>query len=426
MRDTPIIYPHHITLPQDLRKILNTIESHGYRAYIIGGCVRDSLLGITPKDWDIATNAHPDVVCALFMHDKNLKLIRTGSKYGTIGVCVGKTCYEITTFRSDGIYKDARHPGCVQFVADLAQDIARRDFSINALAYSECDGVLDYVNGVCDLHHRHLVCVGDPQIRFSEDALRILRAVRFRATLDFEIDSQTKDTLLGLSDLITTLPCERVRLELDKILVGAYAGKVLREFAQLFAQLFAHFANQPRESYARLSSTFLDNAQHIDRLDSLLPIRYAWILSGFDKEMGATLIENLHFSNTHKKQILALLTLLSLTPPHDDVAILKLLARFGAQCVCDALGIWTLRYGDLGTLPQRVRTLAKNACYELKTMQISGDTLKALDKNIDGKIIGKILQQLLDEVIEQKLPNMREPLINRATKIFTQLRKSHK
>lgn len=419
MHNTPRIYPHHITLPQNLRGILSRLESRGYLAYIIGGCVRDSLLGIAPKDWDIATDAHPEAICEIFANDNRATLIRTGSKYGTIGVCVHKVCYEITTFRNDGIYRDARRPERVEFVSDLAIDITRRDFSINALAYHPKQGVLDYVGGVEDLYQKRIVCVGDARRRFSEDALRILRAMRFRATLGFGLDSRARDALLELAHLLSTLPTERIRLELDKILMGAYASIVLREFAQVFAQLFAQLAHQPQKSHARFTPMLLERAQHIDRLDSL-PARYAWILGGFGEEMRATLVQNLCFSNAHKRQILSLLALLSLAPPRDDTQILTLLSDFGTQCVETALGLWALRYGELEGLAERVEYLARNACYELKSLQISGEEIKKLDKNIEGKRIGEILKELLDEVIAQKLPNMREPLINRAQNLLTQ------
>lgn len=418
MRATPRIYPHHIALPQNLTEILSTIQSHGYRAYIVGGCVRDSLLGIAPKDWDIATSALPQAICEIFAHDTRIKFIHTGSKYGTIGVCIEGVCYEITTFRSDGIYCDARRPDGVEFVRDLAQDLVRRDFSINALAYNPQQGVLDYVDGIKDLQHKRIMCVGDAHSRFSEDSLRILRAMRFGATLGFSIDSQTKDALLELSNLITTLPIERIRLELDKTLLGAYVGGVLEEFAGIFAHLFAHLACQS----ANLSPTLCKIAAHIDTLDSHLPIRYAWLLGGFDEAMRASLMENLRFSNAHKREICSLLALLSLTPPRDDSEILNLLARFGAQSVCEVLNLWELRYGDLGDLREHVCDLAQNACYELKTLQISGDTIKALKPNIKGKCVGKILQALLTEVIAQKLLNTRESLTKRAkTLIDTQV-----
>lgn len=421
MRHTPIIYPYHIAMPHNLCEILDTIQSHGYRAYIIGGCVRDSLLGITPKDWDIATDAYPSAICEIFAHDMRYSLIHTGSKYGTIGVCIDKLCYEVTTFRRDGVYNDTRHPHRVQFVADLAQDVARRDFSINALAYSQQEGVVDYVDGMRDLHRKHIVCVGEPRARFGEDALRILRAIRFRASLGFEIDSRTRDTLLELCHLITTLPIERVRLELDAILLGKYAGQVLREFAEVFARLFAW----RERAYASLIPILCERAQHIDMLDSHLHIRYAWILSGFDEERRHTIIEYLHFSNAHKRQLLSLLSLLSYALPRDDTEILTLLSSFGAQCVGDVLGIWEAQYGDLGALPQRVRYLIHNACYELKDLRIDGTMIKTLyhqsyGTECDGKLVGVILRELLGSVIAQELPNTRAALINQAQKLFTQ------
>lgn len=417
MSNTPIIYPYHIILPQDLREILQCLQACGYRAYVIGGCVRDSLLGVSPKDWDIATNAHPNTICEIFAHKPNLKLIHTGAKYGTIGVCINATCYEITTFRGDGIYLDSRHPNCVQFVEYLCEDVMRRDFSINALAYSESEGVLDYVNGVQDLNNKRLVCVGEAHIRFEEDSLRILRAVRFRATLGFILDSHTKDALLSLYPNITTLPVERIRLELDKTLMGTYACASFQEYIEVFAYLFAHLA---RDSYVHLSSMLLENIVHIHFLDSL-ELRYVWLLHTLPHNTRTTIIENLRFSKNQKNHIFSLFSLLSHTLPNDDRAILRLLSRFGAQNVYDALELWKLVYGDLGTLPKQVHTLAKHACYEIKNLKINGKIIKTLADIHEGKTIGIVLQTLLDEVIEQKLTNTTHSLIQRTQELLHQI-----
>lgn len=417
MSNTPIIYPYHITLPQDLREILQCLQACGYRAYVIGGCVRDSLLGVSPKDWDIATNAHPNTICEIFAHKPNLKLIHTGAKYGTIGVCINATCYEITTFRGDGIYLDSRHPNCVQFVEHLCEDVMRRDFSINALAYSESEGVLDYVNGVQDLNHKKLVCVGEAHIRFGEDSLRILRAVRFRATLGFALDSHTKDALLSLYPHIATLPVERIRLELDKTLMGAYVGASFQEYIEVFAYLFAHLA---RDSYAHFGSALLESVAHIHLLDSL-ELRYVWLLHTLPHDIRTAIIENLRFSNNQKTHIFSLFALLSHALPNNDSAILRLLSHFGAQNVCDALELWTLLYGDLGMLPKQVHTLAKHGCYEIKSLNINGEIIKTRADIHEGKTIGIVLQTLLDEVIDQKLTNTTHSLIQRAQELLHQL-----
>lgn len=417
MSNTPIMYPYYITLPQDLREILQCLQSCGYRAYVIGGCVRDSLLGLSPKDWDITTNAHPNTICEIFAHKPNLKLIHQGAKYGTIGVCINATCYEITTFRGDGIYLDSRHPSCVQFVKHLCEDVMRRDFSINALAYSESEGVLDYVNGVQDLNNKRLVCVGEAHIRFREDSLRILRAVRFRATLGFMLDSHTKRALSSLYQHIAILPVERIRLELDKILMGGYVGASFQEYIEVFAYLFAHLA---RDSYVHFSSALLESVVHIHLLDSL-ELRYVWLLHTLPQDTRTAIIENLRFSNSQKNHIFSLFTLLSHTLPNDDSAILRLLSRFGTQNVCDALGLWKLMYGDLDTLPKRVHTLAKHACYEIKSLKINGEIIKTFADIHEGKTIGIVLQMLLDEVIEQKLINTTDSLIQRTKELLRQI-----
>ena len=178
-----------ISIPAGAKKIISLLQSNGYEAYVVGGCVRDSLLGLTPKDWDICTSATPEEV----KHCLSNRTIDTGLKHGTITVVADDGNYEVTTYRVDGGYSDNRHPDEVRFVTSLTEDLARRDFTINAMAYNDTEGLVDKFGGVTDLEHKLISCVGNPDDRFAEDALRILRAMRFASTYGFSIQQQTAE-----------------------------------------------------------------------------------------------------------------------------------------------------------------------------------------------------------------------------------------
>lgn len=197
-----------LKLPEDVKYIINVLNKNNFEAYVVGGCVRDSILKRSINDWDITTNAKPDEVVKLF--DKTIK---TGIQHGTVTVVLNNENYEVTTYRLDGNYVDGRHPEEIHFVSSLKEDLARRDFTINALAYNEESGLQDYYRGVEDLQNKIIRAVGDPLKRFDEDALRMLRAIRFSAQLDFEIEENTFNAIKELSYSINRISIERIREE---------------------------------------------------------------------------------------------------------------------------------------------------------------------------------------------------------------------
>lgn len=210
-----------INIPDNAKKILSVLHEAGFEAYVVGGCVRDALLGRTPEDWDITTNALPMETKALFK-----RTIDTGIEHGTVTIMMGKEGYEVTTYRIDGKYEDNRHPKDVTFTKSLKEDMRRRDFTINAMAYNDEEGLIDNFNGIDDLNNRIIRCVGNPMERFSEDALRIMRAVRFSAQLDYEIEEETKAAITELSDTLKKISAERVQTELVKLLVSPHPEKI--------------------------------------------------------------------------------------------------------------------------------------------------------------------------------------------------------
>ncbi len=212
----------HIHMPQNANRIITTLEDAGFEAYIVGGCVRDSILGRTPGDWDITTSATPEQVKGLFR-----RTIDTGIQHGTVTVMFGTEGYEVTTYRLDGKYSDHRRPDKVEFTASLEEDLKRRDFTINAMAYSHNKGLIDLFGGQEDLDNKLIKAVGDAQTRFDEDALRILRAIRFAGQLDCTIERDTKAAMVAKAYTLEKISAERIRVELDKLLVSAHPEKLI-------------------------------------------------------------------------------------------------------------------------------------------------------------------------------------------------------
>lgn len=222
-----------IKLPDEVEYIISTLEENGHSAHAVGGCVRDSLLGVDPKDWDICTSALPEQTLKLFERHTTLK---TGLKHGTVAVLISRKPFEITTYRVDGMYTDNRRPDRVEFVKNLKEDLSRRDFTINAMAYNPMDGLTDFFGGVEDLRAKLVRCVGNTRQRFNEDALRIIRALRFASVLSFTIEDGTAAAIHTSAELLKNIATERVAAELDKLIAGDNAATVLREYAQIMAE----------------------------------------------------------------------------------------------------------------------------------------------------------------------------------------------
>ena len=210
-----------LQIPEKVKTIIARLNIHGYEAYAVGGCVRDALLGREPKDWDITTSAKPDEVKAIFQ-----RTIDTGIQHGTVTVMLEKEGFEVTTYRIDGEYEDSRHPESVEFTSNLLEDLKRRDFTINAMAYNEEEGVIDAFSGMQDLEQGIIRCVGNPIERFEEDALRMLRAIRFSGQLGFVIEEETKKAIQKKAETIANISAERIREELDKLLVSPHPEKI--------------------------------------------------------------------------------------------------------------------------------------------------------------------------------------------------------
>lgn len=222
-----------IQIPDSVQFIIHTIEEAGFEAYAVGGCVRDSILGREPDDWDITTSAKPEDVKRLFRHT-----VDTGIQHGTVTVLVKRECFEVTTYRIDGEYEDSRHPKEVNFTPLLSEDLRRRDFTINAMAYNDKSGIVDLFGGREDLKNGIIRCVGEPRERFTEDALRIMRAVRFSAQLGYEIEAETKEAIKELAHTLERISVERIQVELVKLLVSEHPEYVLKLYEMGLTKIF--------------------------------------------------------------------------------------------------------------------------------------------------------------------------------------------
>ena len=444
----------NIVLPDDVNYIINTIQQAGYEAYVVGGCVRDALLHKQPDDWDITTSAKPNIIKELFPHT-----IDTGLQHGTVTVRVHHTNYEVTTYRIDEDYIDGRHPNKVTFTNLLSEDLKRRDFTINAIAYNPTAGLIDLFSGQSDLENKIIRCVGNPTLRFEEDALRILRALRFSAQLNFTIHEETLDAITNCSHLLTKISAERIHTELTKLLVSnhpevlkiAYNSKVTRVILPEFDTIMATMQNNPHHCYTVGEHT-LEALKSVSE-DPIL--RYAMLFHDMGKPSCKTTdqhgIDHFHGHQIKSKEIAhsimkrlkfdtRSMTLIERCVEHHDLrleptqrAVRRAIAKLGVDLFpylfeiqkADILAQSTFqRDKKLNTLSQ-VKSiynliLEEQDCLTIKDLAIHGQDLLEIGFT-PGPIIGQILQALLEYVLEHPEKNTKEDLISYTNTNFSNL-----
>ncbi len=433
-----------IILPTSVARALSVLEACGYEAYIVGGCVRDSLLGRTPNDWDVTTNATPQEMKACF---RDFRVIETGIRHGTLTVIIDGMQLEITTYRNDGEYLDNRHPVQVTFSQKIEDDLSRRDFTVNAMAYHPQKGLVDLYGGREDLKNRTIRAVGDAKTRFEEDGLRILRAIRFASVLDFYISEDTAGAVHECKDLLSGIAAERIREEFCKLICGKGAVRILRDYIDVIAiflpelQRCVGFAqNTKYHCYDVFEHTLqalalCESDDLITRLGILLhdigkPLCYTEDEQGghfkghapVGVEITRSIMLRLRFDNetirrmellvewhdiplsAEKKRVKRLLQKLS------DADILRLLEIKRCDRLAHAPDFRELP-SELAEIPLVIDEIrAEDACLSLRTLAIDGADLMALGLP-EGKRIGEMLHALLDEVIEERLPNEKSALL---------------
>ncbi len=439
-----------LTIPQKAEDILQVLETHGFEAYAVGGCVRDSMLGRVPDDWDITTSAKPIEVKALFR-----RTVDTGLKHGTVTVLMDKEGFEVTTYRVDGEYEDGRHPKEVVFTASLGEDLKRRDFTINAMAYNPQKGVVDLFGGIGDLKSGVIRCVGNPMERFTEDALRIMRAVRFSAQLGFRIEEKTRDALKILAPNLKHVSAERIQAELLKLLVSphpdylriAYESGITREFLPELDACMETGQNTPHHCYT-VGEHILHSLSYVPndkvlRLTMLLhdigkPVVKRTDETGRDhfkmhvsesEKMAGMILRRLKLDNDTISKVCRLVKWHDYRPLPEMKAVRRAVNKIGEDLFPLYLEVQRadvlsqsmycreeklVRLKGVGLCWEKI--LEEKQCVSLKNLAVTGKDL--IGAGIaPGKELGDLLARLLELVLEEPECNKKEILLKELEKI---------
>ncbi|MDD3251325.1 MAG: CCA tRNA nucleotidyltransferase [Lachnospiraceae bacterium] len=383
-----------IQIPEQVREIIQKLNQNGYEAYAVGGCVRDTLLGREPEDWDITTSALPLQVKALFR-----RTVDTGIQHGTVTIMVGRTGYEVTTYRIDGTYEDGRHPKEVAFTSDLLEDLRRRDFTINAMAYSEETGIVDAFDGMQDLKRRTIRCVGNAMERFTEDALRILRAIRFSAQLDFTIEQETQEAIAVIAPNIARVSKERIQMELSKLLVSAHPEQI----RQVYETGISPFIS---EGFAAVPWRKTDIPAD---LPAVKYVRWAAFLRLVRPEQAVRILKDLKLDNDTIARVRTLVGWSGRELAAEAEAVRRAMSQMEPE-VWDALVELNGYDAAIRALTAQIR--AAGDCLLLKDLAVKGkDLIEAGVK--PGRALGEILERMLDHVLAYPGDNQKEVLLEK-------------
>ena len=447
-----------IIIPTHALTVVERLERYGYEAYVVGGCVRDSLLGRNPKDWDVCTNALPEEVLRVF---KRFHVIKTGLQHGTVTVMVDKQPVEVTTFRIDGDYSDNRHPDSVNFVSRVEDDLARRDFTINAMAYSPARGLVDAFDGQADLKAGIIRCVGEPDARFNEDGLRILRALRFAARYNFGIETETAFSIHRNRHLLENVSVERIFTELKGILVGDGVLGMMQAFPDVFSIIIPELAptigfdqHNPHHCY----DVWTHTAHAVQAAPADEVIRLALLLHDIAKpatftrgddgkghfyghgtkgaDMARSILRHLKSDTATLENVVTLVREHDATLPTTAPGMRRCIGRLGLNTLNQLLAIKQADMDAQSTheRPQKQATLRDarllledvlegTPAYSVSDLTLAGRDLIAMGLK-PGPAMGNILKTLLAEVQDECLANTREALTPRAQELINQSQSS--
>ncbi len=432
-----------LNIPSKAKTIITLLENAGFEAFCVGGAVRDSIMGLNPTDWDITTSASPEDTVMVF---KDYKTVDTGLKHGTLTVVIDKTPFEVTTYRVDGDYNDNRHPENVHFTKKLSDDLSRRDFTVNALAYNDKTGLVDLYGGQEDIYNSIIKTVGNPSARFQEDGLRIMRALRFASVLGFTIESETAKAIHDNKDLLKNISAERLAVELSKLVCGKNAFNVLTEYWDVLSVFIPEIKSAVGfKQYGKKHA--YDVWEHICHTVDTIPqdkiLRLTMLLHDLGKipthkldengnstfknhatiggDMAREILTRLRFDKKTINRVSFLVANHDFEPPLSKTDLKKHLKN---KTVDDIKTLLTIKKSDRGALSESYRDISKeseqclkwldeieknNECCKIAQLAITGDDLKK--KGLKGEDIGKALDTLLDAVIEGKLQNKKEDLL---------------
>lgn len=435
-----------MVFPTGVTEILHTLAQNGYEAYLVGGCVRDLLMDKAPGDWDITTSALPEAVLTLFPDS-----VPTGLQHGTVTVRSDSECFEVTTFRADGAYADHRRPDAVRFTGSLREDLARRDFTVNAMAMDLQGRLYDFYGGQADLQHGVLRCVGEPDRRLCEDALRIMRALRFAATLGFAIDAETAKSLHDHREELSQIAVERICVEMTKLLCGKNAAAVLLQYPDVIGVFLPEVLpcvgleqHNPHHCYDVWGHT----AHSVAAIAPEPILRWAMLLHDLGKgstfsidEQGVghfyghgkasvalaeAITTRLRFSSEMKARVIELVDWHDRDVPRTEKSIRRCLYHLGEDGVRRLIAVKRADnaaqhpdyQGRSAEMDKAERILQEildtDACFSLRQLAVNGDDLLAL--GLQGKAIGEALDFLLEQVMDGKAVNEKEALLQKITK----------
>lgn len=436
-----------IEIPEYATEAIGKLNAGGFEAFVVGGCVRDSLMGRTPSDWDITTSAFPEETKAVF---KDYRTIDTGIKHGTVTVLIGGEQVEITTYRSDGEYPDHRRPESVDFSRNLSDDLSRRDFTVNAMAYNDNNGLIDMFGGLEDLNRRVLRCVGEPETRFNEDALRILRCLRFASVLDFGIEINTELAARKLKESLSFISAERINQEFSKLICGERAHQVIGNFRDVIAVFIPELEDiydLPQNCPYHCFDVWQHSLEALRNTPEDKELRLAVLLhdlgkgstktskDGFDHfyshektsaEKADEILRRLKYDNTSRENICMLIKHHMEPLPMPEIRVKRLMMKLGDELFEKLLLVE--RADNMAIKPEYIhgrmeqiaeakataeKIRAADECLSLKKLKIKGNDLMDLGYPV-GKAIGNELNSLLDSVISGELENDPEILISRA------------
>lgn len=436
-------------MPQEVRSLLARLESASYQGWAVGGCVRDTLRGAVPSDWDVTTDARPERVMALFGE----RAIPTGLKHGTVTVCAGETHVEVTTFRRDGTYSDHRRPDAVQFSSSLEEDLARRDLTVNAMAMDLRGHICDPFGGQEDLSRRVLRCVGDPLRRLDEDALRIMRTLRFAAVLGFTIEPDTSAALHRRAPLLADIAAERILVEMNKLLTGEYMASVLLAYPDVLGVFLPELLPCVGFDQRNVHHCYDVWTHSVYAAAAIAPdaaLRWAMLLHDIGKsdcftvdehgtghfyghparsaELAEEICRRLRMDKKSAQRIVTLVRWHDRDIPRTEKAVARAARQLGEDTLRQLLAVKRAdnraqsplcrgRAADIDRAEAILDDLlARQSCFSLRELAVRGNDLTAL--GLRGPAVGEALQKLLDAVMDGSVPNERPALLALAQKLI--------
>ena len=411
-----------IYLPKVVKSIIDRIYESGYEAFIVGGCIRDCILGITPNDYDITTNATPNKIMDIF---KEFKLIKNGIKHGTVGILIDGDIYEITTYRIESGYEDSRRPKSIEFTSNIVDDLKRRDFTINAMAYNDKKGLIDEFGGIVDLKNRVIKTVGNPEKRFNEDGLRIIRAIRFSSKLGFNIEDKTLNSIYKNYHIVKNISIERITDEINKIITSKNPQNIILLYKTKIFEILGIYYNFNNDNYLRLEKQ-LKIISLIDEIEyKLLLLQYIISNEAKDYNNRNYIVNILIYPNKVKDDINNLIEYMYIDESNlNKIDIKYILNKIGYSKFEKILNLKNIHYSTsynkkskyIKQCTNLLKDIINNKeCYTIKDLKVNGNDLKEL--GYKGNEIGNNLNYLLEEVIKNTNLNSKKLLIKKLNKI---------